>query len=48
VLVGHSYGGMVMTDAAAGHEGVEHLVYVTSVLPDLGETMADLGGEPGP
>ena len=48
VLVGHSYGGMVVTDAAAGHENVEHLVYVTSVMPELGETMADLGGEPGP
>ena len=48
VLVGHSYGGMVMTDAAAGHENVGHLVYVTSVMPDPGETMADLGGEPGP
>ncbi len=48
MLVGHSYGGMVITDAAAGHENVEHLVYVTSVLPDSGETMADFGGEPGP
>ena len=48
VLVGHSYSGMVITDAAAGHENVEHLVYVTSVMPELGETMADLGGEPGP
>ena len=48
VLVGHSYGGMVITDAASGHEKVEHLVYVTSVMPDLGETMASLGGEPGP
>ena len=48
VLVGHSYGGMVMTDAAAGRKDVAHLVYVTSVMPDSGETMADLGGEPGP
>jgi pimeloyl-ACP methyl ester carboxylesterase len=48
VLVGHSYGGMVITDAAAGREEVRHLVYVTSVMPDLGETMADFGGEPGP
>ena len=50
VLVGHSYGGMVITDAAAGHENVEHLVYVTSVMPELEETMASLGGsrEPGP
>ena len=48
MVVGHSYGGMVITDAAAGQENVEHLVYVTSVMPDSGETMADLGGEPGP
>ena len=48
VLVGHSYGGMVITDAAAGQEEVRHLVYVTSVMPELGETMADFGGEPGP
>ena len=50
VLVGHSYGGMVITDAAAGHPNVRHLVYVTSVMPERGETMASLGGsrEPGP
>jgi len=48
VLVGHSYGGMLITDAAAGRESVEHLVYVTSVMPEAGETMADFGGEPGP
>jgi pimeloyl-ACP methyl ester carboxylesterase len=48
VLVGHSYGGMVITDAAAGRENVRHLVYVTAVMPDLGKTMADFGGEPGP
>jgi pimeloyl-ACP methyl ester carboxylesterase len=48
VLVGHSYGGMVITDAAADREEVKRLVYVTAVMPDLGETMADFGGEPGP
>src|SRR5918997_6627337 len=50
VLVGHSYGGMVITDAAAGHGNVEHLVYVTSVMPERDETLAGLGGErePGP
>ena len=44
MLVGHSYGGMVVTDAAAGHENVRHLVYVTFVMPERGETMAGLGG----
>src|SRR5215213_7068765 len=50
VLVGHSYGGMLITDAAAGHGNVEHLVYVTSVMPERDETLAGLGGgrEPGP
>ena len=50
VLVGHSYGGLVITDAAAGHESVRHLVYVTSVMPERDETLASFGGgrEPGP
>jgi pimeloyl-ACP methyl ester carboxylesterase len=50
VLVGHSYGGMVITDAAAGQENVRHLVYVTSVMPELGETLAGFGAgcQPGP
>ncbi len=49
-LVGHSYGGVVITDAAAGHGNVQHLVYVTSVMPERDETLASLGGgrEPGP
>jgi len=47
VLVAHSYGGMVATEAAAGHQGVHRLVYVTSFLPDTGEALADFGpGEP--
>jgi pimeloyl-ACP methyl ester carboxylesterase len=50
MLVGHSYGGMVITDAAAGQQNVRHLVYVTSVMPELGETLAGFGagGQPGP
>ena len=50
VLVGHSYGGMVVTEATAGHGNVGHLVYVTSVMPELDETLASFGGsrEPGP
>jgi pimeloyl-ACP methyl ester carboxylesterase len=47
LLVAHSYGGMVATEAAAGHQGVHRLVYVTSFLPDTGEALADFGtGEP--
>jgi pimeloyl-ACP methyl ester carboxylesterase len=50
LLVGHSYGGMVITDAAVGCRNVKHLVYVTSVMPDRDETMASFAGsrEPGP
>ena len=46
VLVGHSYGGMVIT-AAGDHPSVRQLVYVTSMLPDVGESLATLTG-PGP
>ncbi|WP_410619299.1 alpha/beta fold hydrolase [Amycolatopsis sp. cmx-8-4] len=49
LLVGHSYGGMVISEAAAGHPAVRRLVYVTSFLPDAGEALADFGpGEPPP
>jgi pimeloyl-ACP methyl ester carboxylesterase len=42
VLVGHSYGGFVLTNAAAGHPGVEALVYVAAFAPDLGDTVGGL------
>jgi len=39
VLVGHSYGGAVITEAAAGpHPSVEHLVYLAADMFDAGET----------
>ncbi|TYK46944.1 alpha/beta fold hydrolase [Actinomadura decatromicini] len=38
VLVGHSYGGMVVTEAAAGNEAVRSLVYVAAFAPDLDES----------
>lgn len=48
VLVGHSYGGVVLTEAG-DHPAVRRLVYVTSFLPDAGEALADFGpGEPRP
>ncbi len=37
VLVGHSYGGLVVTEAAAGNEAVQALVYVCAFAPDHGE-----------
>ncbi|NIK58919.1 alpha/beta fold hydrolase [Kribbella shirazensis] len=42
VLVGHSYGGMVITEAAAGNDAVKALVYVCAFAPDQGETAFEL------
>lgn len=38
VLVGHSYGGMVITEAAAGNDQVTGLVYVCAFAPEQGES----------
>ncbi|MCG5461695.1 alpha/beta hydrolase [Micromonospora sp. NPDC053740] len=38
VLVGHSYGGMVITQAAADDTSVRALVYVNALAPDTGES----------
>jgi pimeloyl-ACP methyl ester carboxylesterase len=35
--VGHSYGGMVITNAANGNTNVKTLVYVSAFIPDQGE-----------
>jgi pimeloyl-ACP methyl ester carboxylesterase len=43
VLVGHSYGGVVITNAATGNPNVKALVYVAAYAPDQGETAAGLG-----
>jgi pimeloyl-ACP methyl ester carboxylesterase len=53
VLVGHSYGGMVITNAATGNPNVKALVYVAAYVPDEGDTVAGLsalapGGMIGP
>ncbi|MEU2006294.1 alpha/beta fold hydrolase [Rhodococcus sp. NPDC019627] len=42
VLVGHSYGGAVITRAAADNDAVAHLVYVCAALPQTGESVSDL------
>ena len=39
VLVGHSYGGGVITQAAAGAVNVAHLVYLTAFVIDVGDTV---------
>jgi pimeloyl-ACP methyl ester carboxylesterase len=42
--VGHSYGGAVITEASAGAADIKHLVYLTAVVPDIGESVLDAGG----
>jgi pimeloyl-ACP methyl ester carboxylesterase len=42
VLVGHSYGGAVITNAATGNVNVVALVYVDAFAPDQGETVLGL------
>ncbi|AJD45825.1 alpha/beta hydrolase [Rhizobium sp. SEMIA 4085] len=45
VLVGHSYGGQVISNAARGHDNVKSLVYVAAFAPEAGEAAADLAGK---
>ena len=45
VLVGHSYGGQVISTAANGHDNVRSLVYVAAFAPDAGEAAAELAGK---
>jgi len=47
VLVGHSYGGFVITNAATGGGDVRALVYVDAFMPDDGETTFQLVGGSG-
>jgi pimeloyl-ACP methyl ester carboxylesterase len=42
IVVGHNYGGAVMTDAARDAPNVTALVYVAAFAPDEGERVADL------
>jgi pimeloyl-ACP methyl ester carboxylesterase len=44
VLVGHSYGGMVISNVAVAGTGVTALVYVGAFAPVAGESAADLAG----
>ncbi|MFJ2958474.1 alpha/beta fold hydrolase [Streptomyces sp. NPDC087270] len=47
VLVGHSYGGAVITEAGS-HPQVAALVYVTAFAPDKGESVNSLIADPPP
>ncbi len=44
VLVGHSYGGMLIANAATGNDRVKALVFVGAFAPDAGESAAELAG----
>ncbi|MEJ0085262.1 MAG: alpha/beta hydrolase [Pseudomonadota bacterium] len=45
ILVGHSYGGNVITEAAAGKQNVKALIYVAAIAPETGETAGSLSGK---
>ncbi|WP_069385871.1 alpha/beta fold hydrolase [Cellulosimicrobium cellulans] len=45
VIVGHSYGGSVMSVAAEGNADVTALVYVASFLPEIGESTGELAAK---
>ena len=48
VLVGHSYGGAVITNAATSTPTVKALVFIDAYVPDEGETaLALTGAQPG-
>jgi pimeloyl-ACP methyl ester carboxylesterase len=48
VLVGHSYGGAVVTNAATGDKQVKALVYVDAFMPAKGESVGQLvAAKPG-
>jgi pimeloyl-ACP methyl ester carboxylesterase len=47
VLVGHSYGGAVITNAGAGQPNVVGLVYASAFAPDLGEAIGQFTPGPG-
>ena len=48
VLVGHSFGGMVITNGATGNPNVKALVYIDAFIPDQGDTAFGLtAAQPG-
>jgi pimeloyl-ACP methyl ester carboxylesterase len=47
VLVGHSYGGVVITNAGTGGGDVKALVYVNAFVPDVGENVFTILGGSG-
>jgi len=48
ILVGHSYGGAVISNAATGNPNIRALVYIDALVPDQGESAFDIAGMPPP
>ncbi|MCX5242583.1 alpha/beta hydrolase [Streptomyces prunicolor] len=49
VVVAHSYGGIVVSEAAEGVGSVRHLLLVSSYLPEVGQSLSEFGdGGPAP
>ncbi len=45
VVVAHSYGGIVVAEAAVDVGAVRHLLLVSSYLPEVGQSLSSFGGE---
>jgi pimeloyl-ACP methyl ester carboxylesterase len=45
VVVGHSYGGIIVAEAAAALENVGHLLLVSSYLPEVGQSLSSFASE---
>ena len=41
ILVGHSYGGFVITNAAYNNPSVKGLVYIAAVAPNEGQSLSN-------
>ncbi|MEV7012307.1 alpha/beta hydrolase [Streptosporangium sp. NPDC051022] len=48
VLLGHSYGGIPITEAAAGAGNVERLIYLAAYMPAEGQSLYTVHGFPDP
>jgi len=48
IVVGHSYGGIVAAEAAAGVASIRHLVLISSYLPEIGQSLSAFSGDSGP
>ncbi|MEU4422476.1 alpha/beta hydrolase [Actinoplanes sp. NPDC024001] len=47
-VLAHSYGGIPVTEGAAGLANVERIIYLAAFVPDVGESMFTLLGLPDP